>query len=71
VFILKYFHFFFFFFFAVVVCSEGIQMYVDCTAYTHNISDSSENISQSIHFLVTPNERAIVMDVLLFKNILL
>jgi hypothetical protein len=43
-------------------------MYVDCTSYTHNINDSSENISQSIHFLVMPNERAIVMDVLVVQE---
>jgi len=42
---LKY--FLFFISAAVVVCREGIQMYVDYTCYTH-ISDSSENISQTI-----------------------
>jgi hypothetical protein len=44
VFILKY--FIFFISAAVVVCSEGIQMYVNYTAHTHNTSDSSENTSK-------------------------
>jgi hypothetical protein len=37
---------------------------------TH-ISDSSENTSESIHFVVTPNEVAIVPDVTMSVNILL
>jgi hypothetical protein len=54
-----------------VVCSEGIQMHMDYTSRTHNIIDSSENTSQSINFPLMPNERATVMDMSLFKNILL
>jgi hypothetical protein len=54
-----------------VACSEGIQMHVDYASHTHNIIDSSENTGQSINFLLKPNERAIVMDVSLFKIILL
>jgi len=49
-----------------VVCSEGLQKHVDYTSY--NIS---ENTGKSIHFLETPNERKIDMDMLLFENILL
>jgi len=52
------------------VCSEGIQMHVDYTSHTHNISDSSENTGQSIHFLETPDERKIDMG-MLFEDILL
>ena len=47
VFILKY---FLFFFSGAIVSSEGIQMYVDYTAHTHNISDSSENTSKVFRF---------------------
>jgi hypothetical protein len=68
VFILKY--FLSFISAAIVVCSESIQMYVDCTAHTHNTSDSSENTRKSIHFLITPNETAIITDVM-FENIIL
>jgi hypothetical protein len=52
------------------MCGEAIQMHVDYTSHTHNISDISENTVQSIHFLETPNERKIDADVLLFENIL-
>ena len=55
----------------LVVYSEGTQMHVDYISHTHNIIDSSENTGQSIKFLVMPNEKAIIMDVSLFKNILL
>lgn len=51
----------------------GVQWMYPCTQaihLIHIISDSNENISQSIHFLVMSNERAIFMDVL-FENILL
>jgi hypothetical protein len=54
-----------------VVCIEGIQMHVDYTFHTHNISDSSENTSQSIHFLSMPNDRKIDTNMLFFENILL
>ena len=53
-----------------MACSEGIQKHVDYTFRTHNISDSSENTGESIHFLETPNERKIDTDVLLFENVL-
>jgi len=46
------------------MCSEVIQMHVDYTSHTHNISDSSENTGQSIHFLETPEERKIDTDML-------
>jgi len=46
-------------------------MHVDYTSHKHNISDSSENTGQSIHFLEMPNERKIDTDVLLFEDFLL
>jgi len=46
-------------------------MHVDYTSHTCNISDSSENTGQSMHFLETPNERKIDVDMLLFEDILL
>jgi hypothetical protein len=55
---------------AIVVCSEGIQIHVDYTAYTYNTSDSGENTSRSIHFLITLNETAMIKDVT-FENIVL
>jgi hypothetical protein len=69
VFMLKY--FLFFISGAVVMCSEGLQMHVDYTSHTHNISDSSENMGQSLIFLEAPNEKKIDVDVLFFENIFL
>ena len=69
-FMLKYFPFFFISG-AVVMCSEGLQMHVDYTCHTHNISDSSENTGQSLNFLETPNEKKVDADVLFCENILL
>jgi hypothetical protein len=53
-----------------VVCSEGIQIHVDYTAYAYNISDSGENTSKSIYFLIMLNETAMIKDVM-FENIVL
>jgi hypothetical protein len=61
VFILKY--FLFFVSVAIVVCSEAIQIHVDYTAYAYNTSESGENTSRSIHFLVILNESAMIKDV--------
>jgi hypothetical protein len=55
-------------------CCSGVQwrypMYVHYSAHTRITSDSSDNTSKSIHFLIMRNETLIITDVV-FENMLL